>query len=213
MFLHLEQLILTYAEHVHLAIFAPVVSFIEEVIPPIPSPSVMIATGSMAEVQNYTIYGLIFLAILGAIGKTCGASVVYVVIDKAEDFLFKKRGNIFGVTHEQIESFGSRLSRGVRDYFILTILRALPIVPSTVISVGCGLLKVKMKLFIITTLVGSFIRDMVYITLGYFGTKTVLNLFVENTNRVESQIQLLVVIVVLILLIYLYYKRQKNQTK
>jgi L-threonylcarbamoyladenylate synthase len=210
MFLHLEQLVIAYAEHVHLAFFAPLASFLEEIIPPIPSPSVMIATGSIAEVQNYTIYGLILLAVLGAIGKTFGASVVYFIIDKAEDFLFEKKGNIFGVTHSQIEAFGSRLSRGTRDYVILVVLRSLPIIPSTVVSIGCGLLKVQYKIFVITTFVGSFIRDLLFIILGYFGTKAVLNLFVENTNKIESLIQILVIVVVVAALGYLYFNRKKK---
>jgi membrane protein DedA with SNARE-associated domain len=170
MFMHLEQILISYAGHIHLAIFTPVVSFIEEVIPPIPSPSVMIAAGSIAQVQDYLIYGLVLLALLGSLGKTLGASVVYYVADKMEDILSGKIAKFIGVTHEQIEFFGSHLGRGMRDYIILIILRALPVMPSSLISVGSGLLKVNFKLFVITTLIGSAIRDFIYIYLGYAGT-------------------------------------------
>ncbi len=210
MFLYFEQILLSWATHIPLTIFAPVVSFIEEVIPPIPSPSITIATGSFAQIQEYTIYGLIALTILAAIGKTLGAVVVYIVSDKVENLLSGKIADFIGITQDQIKAFGDRLGKGWRDYVILIILRALPIVPSVLISVGGGLLKINIKLFTITTFVGSLIRGAIYIYLGYMGT-TLLSSFVKNTANIESYVQIVVVLVVVLALAYLYYKRGKSK--
>jgi membrane protein DedA with SNARE-associated domain len=100
MFVYLEHFLISYAEHVHLAIFAPIASFIEEIIPPIPSPSIVIATGSMAQVQGYLFYSLFFLALLAALGKTLGASVIYYVADRAEDILAGPISRFLGITHK-----------------------------------------------------------------------------------------------------------------
>jgi membrane protein DedA with SNARE-associated domain len=208
MFAYLEQILISLASHIPPAFFAPVASFIEEVIPPIPSPSIMIVTGSLALVQEYPFYSLFFLAFLGAIGKTFGAAVVYYVADKVEDLLSGKIAKFIGITHEQIESFGARLGKGSRDYFILIILRALPIMPSTLISVGGGLLKIRLKLFIISTFIGSMIRNFIYIYLGYAGT-TVVSSFVKKTTSAESIIQIIAVIVIVLVVGFLYYKRRK----
>lgn len=210
MFNFLEHIIISSATNMHLAIFAPAVSFIEEIIPPIPSPSVMIATGYMAQVQGYLFYSLIILAVLGAIGKTLGASVVYYVSDKVEDLLSGKIVKFIGVTHEQIESLGAKLSRNWKDYVVLTVLRALPVVPSSLLSVGCGLLKIRFRLFVVSTFFGSIVRDFIYIYIGYTGTKVVRRLFENTANTAESVLQLLAVIIIVLFLGYLYYRRYQN---
>lgn len=195
-----------------LFIFAPLASFIEEAIPPIPSPAIMIITGFLASVQNLSFYGLVILCLLGSVGKTFGAWFIYFIMDKVEDVLSGRFGKFIGVTHEDIESFGARLGKGPRDYIILTVLRALPVVPSTLISVGGGLLKVPLRLFLFTTLTGSIIRNAMYIYLGYVGV-TVASSFIKNTASAESLIQIVVVLVIVIFLAIMYYKRYQNNHK
>jgi membrane protein DedA with SNARE-associated domain len=145
------------------------------------------------------------------LGKTLGASVVYYVADKLEDILSSKIGKFIGITHEQIEFFGSHLGRGMRDYVILIFLRALPIMPSSLISVGSGLLKVNFKLFVISTFIGSAIRDSIYIYLGYAGTKLVHEVFVKNMNSIELVFQVLVAVILVLVFIFLYYRRKKTK--
>jgi len=210
MFLYLEQVILSWVAHMPLPIFTPIASLIEEVIPPIPSPAITIVAGSMAQIQEYTTLGLVALIFLAAIGKTIGASFVYFVSDKVENFLMNgKVAGFIGITHEEIERFGKRLGRGWRDYIILTVLRALPIVPSVLVSVGAGLLKINLKLFVITTFIGSLIRGAIYVSLGYMGM-TVVSSFVKSTATIESIVQVVAVLIIVLVLGYLYYKRGKN---
>lgn len=212
MFSYLEQIIISLASHIPLVVFAPLASFIEEAIPPIPSPAIMIITGFLASVQDFSFYGLVLLCVLGSVGKTFGAWFIYFIMDKVEDVLAGRFGKFIGVTHQDIEAFGARLGNGPRDYFILTILRALPVVPSTLISVGGGLLKIPLRLFLITTLLGSLIRNTAYIYLGYIGV-TVASSFIKNTSNTESVIQIVVVIVIVVFLGFMYYKRYKNNNK
>lgn len=214
MFPYLEQILTYYAGHIHLAIFAPAVSFFDELIPPIPSPSVMFATGSIALTQGYTILGLFFLALLGAVGKTLGAAIVYYVADKLEDILAKKIAKFLGVTHEQIESLGAKIKGGIKDYFIMISLRALPIIPSSPISFGSGLLKISFKLFIISTFIGSVIRDFIFIYLGYIGTRVVFSFLKNTVPTAELIIQIVVGSSVLLVLGFLYFRQRKiNKNK
>ena len=211
MFLQLEQILISLASHISLFIFAPLASFIEEAIPPIPSPAIMLITGFLASVQGYVFFSLIILCVLGTIGKTLGAWLVYFIIDKVEDILSNKFGKFIGVTHKEIEALGSHLGKGCRDYFILIILRALPVFPSTVISVGGGLLKIPLRLFLISTFVGSLIRNSIYIYLGYTGV-TIAESFIKKTATVESFIQMGLVIALIIFLGYFYYRRFKAKS-
>jgi membrane protein DedA with SNARE-associated domain len=208
MFFQLEQVLNYLSTHMPLFVFTPLASLVEEAIPPIPSPSIMMISGFLASVQDYSLILIIGLCVFGSVGKTFGAWFVYFVSDKVEDVLTGRFGRFIGVSHEEIEAFGQRLGRGWRDYFILTFLRALPIVPSTILSVGGGLLKIPLRLYLISTLAGSLIRNALYIYLGYMGSALALSL-VKKTTSTESFLQIAVVIIILIVLAYLYYRRRK----
>lgn len=207
MFTHLEEILLSFANTLPLEVFAFVASIIEEIIAPIPSPTVMVVTGSFASVQGYTYLGLILLACIGALGKTVGAFVVYTITDKAEDVIMGKFGRFFDITHEDVEKFGKRLHGGVRDYFVLTLLRALPFVPSVLISVGSGLIKVPLPVFITSTFLGTIIRDGFYLYAGFVGAEIFTRLISASTN-IESYIEYGVGGVVIVAVIYFLCKKK-----
>jgi membrane protein DedA with SNARE-associated domain len=188
MFTQLEILLTSLVNSVPLEIFVFVASFVEEIVAPIPSPAVMLAAGLAAEIQEKVLLALIPLAIIGALGKTCGALVVYIISDKAEDLVMRRFAPFFNVTHEDVETFGKKLGNGARDYFLMTFLRALPFIPSVVLSVGSGLLKVPLPLFIISTFLGTIVRDGFYLYAGYVGTSVLLSL-VNQTGHLETYVE------------------------
>ena len=208
MFAYLNQILVSYSQYLPLEYFVIIASFVEEVVAPIPSPTVMMAAGFVAEIQHRAVYALIPLAILGAVGKTMGALVVYAISNVAEDFVMRKFGRFFKVTHEDVEKLGSKLGNGARDYFFLTTLRALPFVPSVLVSVGSGLLKIPLPLFIVSTFFGTIVRDSVYLYAGYVGTQ-VLNTFVDQTMNIESYIELIAIGVVVVWIVLFILKKRK----
>jgi membrane protein DedA with SNARE-associated domain len=207
MFQHLENLLLELAYHIPLYHFAWLASFVEEVIAPIPSPIVMIVTGSLARVQEYPLLGLIPLALLGALGKTVGAFVVYTVSDIAEDVIMQGRiARFVGVTHEEVESFGARLTGGARDYVLLSVLRMLPIIPSVLISVGSGIIGIPRILFLTSTFLGTIVRDGIYLYVGYVGIAT-LHTAIDHATLVESYVEYTALGGMGILLLYIGARR------
>lgn len=212
MFFNLDQILTSIASYIPLPFFAFLASAIEEMIPPVPSPSIMMISGFFASLQEYSIYGFIFIVIIGSFGKTLGAWFIYFIMDKVEDFLSTRFGRLIGLTHQDIESFGARLGKGTRDYFILIMLRAIPVFPSTIISVGGGLLKINLRLFLVSTFIGSLFRNALYIYLGYLGT-TVAESFIKKTTGIESVIQISIVLIIVVTLAIMYYKRYKNNNK
>ena len=212
MFFNLDQILTSIASYIPLPFFAFLASAIEEMIPPVPSPSIMMISGFFASLQEYSIYGFIFIVIIGSFGKTLGAWFIYFIMDKVEDFLSTRFGRLIGLTHQDIESFGARLGKGTRDYFILIMLRAIPVFPSTIISVGGGLLKINLRLFLVSTFIGSLFRNALYIYLGYLGT-TVAESFIKKTTGIESVIQISIVLIIVVTLAIMYYKRYKNNKK
>lgn len=209
MFHTLEQIIISYADKLPLEIFLFLGSIIEEVIAPIPSPFIPVAGGSISAIQTKPLIFLFWLAAFGAIGKVIGAWVLYILADKAEDLVLGKFGKYLGVSHKQIESVGKHLNHGGRDMVVLTILRALPIMSSTLISVVCGILKVNKKTYTVTTLVGTYLRDLLFLYFGFAGLHT-FGSVVNGLQDTESKIQAVAAGVILTLLVWLFLKRRSS---
>ena len=207
MFSHLESIIMSFAHTLPLEVFVLVASFVEEVIAPIPSPAVMVLAGSLAKIQEYGVYALILLSIIGAIGKTMGALVVYIITDKAEDMVMNKFGAFFNVTRDDVVRLGNKLGNGPRDYIFMTLVRAFPFVPSVVVSVGSGLLKVRLPLFIISTFIGTIVRDGFYLYAGYVGVQ-LFALLITHSAKIEDGIVLITTLIVIGFMGYRMYLRK-----
>ena len=210
MFTYIETVLMSFVNILSLEVFVFVASIIEEVIAPIPSPTVMVVAGSVAQLQERALFFLIPLAIIGALGKVIGALFVYVISDKAEDFVLRRFGNFFNVSHEDVEAFGKRLGNGKRDYVLLTVLRALPFIPSVLLSVGSGVLKIPLPLFIFSTFFGTIIRDGFYLYAVFVGTE-MLSAFVTQTSHMETYVEVFAAVVVISILVRMYFLKKKNR--
>lgn len=207
---HTLETMLTSSVHVlPLEVFVFIGSVIEEIVAPIPSPAVMLIAGSVSEMQGRGLWALALLAVIGAIGKTAGASVVYMVADKAEDLLMSSCGKFFKLSKDDVEKLGSKLGNGMRDYVVMTFLRAMPVMPSIVISAGSGLLKLPLRLFLISTFLGTIIRDGFYLYAGYAGATFLMSL-VEQSSAIEKGVQIgIAIAAVLGIGFWLYKKRTR----
>jgi membrane protein DedA with SNARE-associated domain len=194
-----------------LEVFVVVGSFIEEVIPPIPSPSIVVLAGSFAAVQAYSIQGIALLVLLASVGKTLGAFVVYTVTKHAQERLLEMFGHHVGITPDDVTRFSKRFTGGFRDYVSLAILRSTPIIPSILLSFGSGVIKLPIRVFLVGTFVGTIVRDSFYIFVGYSGTG-VLKTFTEKTSHIESLITFGVLFACGILLVYFLVRRFKKRT-
>lgn len=210
MFAYFETILMSFVNTLSPEVFVFIASIIEEVIAPIPSPTVMVVAGSVAQLQERALFFLVPLAIIGALGKVIGALFVYVISDKAEDFVLRRFGNFFNVSHEDVEAFGKKLGNGKRDYVLLTVLRALPFIPSVLLSVGSGVLKIPLPLFIFSTFFGTIIRDGFYLYAGFVGTE-ILSAFVTQTTHMETYVEVFAAVVVISILVRMYFLKKKNK--
>lgn len=211
MFSHLEAKLLEIATEIPLASFAFIGSFVEEVIAPIPSPTVTITVGITASIQDYAIPGLIFLVLIGALGKTLGALFLYYCGEKGEAFMVSRYGQFIGITSADIDRIGSYFESSLRNYALLTFLRALPMFPSVVLSVGGGVLSQNMKMYLVTTFIGTVIKNMLYIYIGYSGVVHLKDL-ARYADELSSAFTYGTAIVVICSLVYVFYKRRISST-
>lgn len=210
MFDQVETSLLALAQSLPLELFVLIGSIVEEVIAPVPALAVMLVAGSAAAVQGLTVLDLIPLAIIAALGKALGAIVVYMISASMGTLVLTKYGRYFRVSAEEIHDLGKHLKGTKRDYVFLTVLRALPIIPSSVVSLGCGLLKIPFRLFLITTFIGTIVRDGIFLYVGYSGVG-VLEDFATKATDIESILQTGFIVLVLITFAYIYYRRKKNR--
>jgi membrane protein DedA with SNARE-associated domain len=155
-----------------LEVFVLLGSFIEEILAPIPSPLIMTSAGLVADQNNYQWFGILFLAIVGAIGKTAASWIIYVISEKGEDVIFEKYGKYLGVSHQQVENVGQLFSKGWWDEIVIFVLRAIPVVPSFLVSVIAGVIKLDLRSFLVATFLGTIVRNILYLAVGMYGLQT-----------------------------------------
>lgn len=187
-------------------------SFVEEVVAPIPSPIVMTLAGSLAHAQGYPFLYLFVLSGIGAAGKTLGAILVYAASYFAGVIFVEKFGRFFGVTHADIDKLRTKLDGGWKDLFLVTFFRALPIMSSAVVSIGCGVLRIGFWTYLVATIVGTVVRDFFYLYVGYSGVAA-YHAMVDGFDSIESMIQLAIGACVVLFLAWLYLRRQRMKRR
>ena len=204
----LTQWLIAQAHTMPLPAFTFIGSFVEEVIAPIPSPIVLTVSGSLAALQGWPWSGLLLLALVGAAGKTLGAVILYGIADRIEDVVLSRFGSFIGLSHTTVERVGTMLKHGNRDVWVLLLLRATPVMPSAPLSALCGILSIRFVPFVLTTFIGSIIRDLAFLALGYAGLEAG-ETFVHGVEQTESLITVVIAAGMVGFIVWCYVKRKK----
>jgi membrane protein DedA with SNARE-associated domain len=196
------------ANLVPLPLFTFLGALIEEIIAPIPSPIIMTLAGSLASAANQNWIYLLLLALTGSVGKTIGAYVIYYIADKAEDVVIQKFGKFIGINEQDVEKISQKLNSGTRDDIVLFFLRAIPIIPTAPVSVVCGLIKTNLKTYLYTTFLGTIVRNIFYLYLGFTSLSAIdsINSDIDTFEKIGYG-----VILVLVGIIFLYIYKLKNK--
>jgi len=206
---NIEAFLLVFATKVPLGLFVVVGALLEEIIAPIPSPLVGVTAGSIAAAQGRGIAYIFLIGLLAAAAKTLGCYLFYFVADKAEDIITNRFGKFLGFSHKEIEGIGKLFNGTIRDEIILAVIRAIPIMPTTPVSVACGFIKMKVRSYLIATFIGNYIRGMMFIFVGYSGL-SVFESMISGVNNMESIMNVVIVFVLVAFLGFVYYNRKKG---
>lgn len=209
MFQHVILWLERFAQSVPLPLFVMVGGVVEEIIAPIPSPLVSTLAGSITASQNFGFGYLLWICVLATLAKTFGAWLFYVLGDKMEDLAVPRFGKYIGVRHQDLESFGSRFHGTWKDDLVLLLLRSIPVMPSTPISLVCGILKIRLRTFLVATFVGFYIRNLTFMLIGYTGLSAATSLM-EGIDTAETILKAVIVLGVAAVIGWLYWKRKKG---
>ncbi|MCC6710938.1 MAG: VTT domain-containing protein, partial [Candidatus Pacebacteria bacterium] len=130
-------------------------------------PLVMMLGGSIAAGQGSPLLFILFLALIGALSKTLGSLLIYIISDKTEDVIIDKFGKFLGVSHSDTEGLGKFFGQGKRDDIAIFLMRAVPVMPTAPVSVIAGLIKIDLKTYLLSTFFGLIVRNTIYLYLGY----------------------------------------------
>ena len=207
----LEHSVRYFALNVPLEWFVFIGSFCEEIISPIPSALIMGTAGSLALMRDEPVWYLVWLVLIGNIGKVIGSSFYYYVGDKLEDLLIKRITRFFGVKHEEIENIGKRFTgHHWKDGGVLFLLRFIPFVPTTPVSITAGIIKLDIRVFLIATYLGNFCKDLFYISIGYAGLAKLHTLW-RHIEPLKIAVDVAVAFLIVVFLVFLYIHRGAGQ--
>lgn len=207
----IEHIVRTYATQVPLEWFVFIGSFFEEVVSPIPSALIMGTAGSLALVDGRSLAYLVLLALIGNVGKTLGSWLYYFAGDKLENILVRPLTKYFGVKHEDIESIGKRFTgHHWKDGGIVFLLRIVPFVPALPVSLAAGIIKMDVWVFLIASYIGNFLKDLLYLYIGYAGLAKLHTLWRE-IEPIKLGVDILVTIAIAAFLAFLYVHEGRGQ--
>lgn len=165
--------IISWLEKLALAIrleyFVVLGSVLEEIIVPIPSPFVMTTAAFVAKAQGLNMWQVGVVCLAAALAKTAMSWVFYIITDKAEDVIIGKFGKFIGINHKNVERIGEMLSGKWWNDLVLFLLRAIPIFPTSLVTIAAGAIKYPLKSFLVVTFIGTLVRNYFYVWVGYFG--------------------------------------------
>lgn len=145
-------------------VLAPfMLGIIEEVFFFIPSPLMFLAMGIVliplgASAGSAFVLSFGQIALPAAFGVVLGAGLMYALAYFGGKPAIIAFGRYVGVKWGDTERIGRFFGAGYADHAVLVALRAIPIFPISVVSIFCGLIRIRPAVFFVTTLIGSFIR-------------------------------------------------------
>jgi len=189
-------------------------SIIEEIIAPIPSTlvimgsSFLILKGYPMALENIVTL-LIYVVLPASAGVTLGSLFVYAIGYLLGCPFIKRWGKYLGVSWQDIAKAKGQFSSKKNDNLILFTLRAIPLIPSVAISIFCGVIRYRIRDYLIFTLLGSLVRGFILGLLGWqFGM-----LYLEISQQISFLEELVLILLVMVLAVYLYRRKQKEPEK
>jgi membrane protein DedA with SNARE-associated domain len=187
------------------AIFAA--ALLENLIPPIPSELIFPLAGLAAYTNNLGIFAAVGMAIVGALGSTVGALIIYyAALTIGEPAILKigKRYHLLSESdivrtkswfdnHGELAVLLGRMAPGIRE----------------LISIPAGIAKMNIIKFTFCTFVGSCIWSLLLTLIGFFIGKAWIE-FYDNYSNIFDIIGIMLILVAVGVIVLKYYRIRKK---
>ena len=151
-----------------------VAALVETIIPPIPTLAIFPTAGFLASQEGFSLFSVIPLIILGALGATIGTTAIYLIALKLGRIILLRYLKFLKISEKKLERVETWFEKyGDKAVFLG---RMIPVMRE-MISVPAGLLGMKFPKFILYTFAGSLVWSTATILAGYyFGESLDLNI-------------------------------------
>jgi len=158
-----EWLTTLLAEYLYAGVF--IAAIVETIIPPIPTMAVFPTAGFLASQNNFELYQVILLGIIGGLGASIGSTVIYLIALKLGRVVLLKYLRYVRVSEKKL----TRVENWFQKYGDKAVLfgRMIPVFREMV-SIPAGLLKMKFAKFLAYTILGSCGWSITLILVGYY---------------------------------------------
>ncbi len=183
---------------------------IEEIVVPIPSALILTGAGFILIPQNIPVSEafvlvLHLIVIPAAIAGTIGSFFMYAVGYYGGERVIKRFRRFLGVEWEDIQKEKKRLET-TRTWFMIAVLRAIPFIPISIVSLTSGVLRLDWKRFALSTFLGSIPRSFALGFLGwYLGSA-----YISVSSYISGIENILVIMFIIAVLLYLYWRKHRK---
>jgi membrane protein DedA with SNARE-associated domain len=182
-------------------------ALLENLFPPIPSELVFTLIGFSAQTNDLGIAGAIGMAIVGAVGSTVGAIIIYFIalkiglptitrIGKRYHLLSEsdlKKTETWFVRHGELAVFLGRMAPGIRE----------------LISIPAGIAEMNIVRFTLFTFIGSCIWSLFLTLVGFFIGDAWIR-FYGNYSQVFDIVGITLILVIIAIVAIKYYKGKQK---
>jgi membrane protein DedA with SNARE-associated domain len=181
--LPLQAIIQLIQQHGVLAVVIGMV--IEEVVVPIPSPIIPMAAGALivrAETLLPALIEIFFrVALPASIASVISSYFVYGIAYFGGKPVLERWGKYLDVSWEEAEELEEKFV-GRNEKYYVALLRAIPIVPLSLISGSAGLFRMNWKQYGIWSFIGMMPRNFVLALIGWYARDG----FLALANRIDT---------------------------
>lgn len=146
-------------------------SVLEELISFIPSALVQVSAGFFL-LQGHPLglssFSILFLGIgvPSALGVALGSLPYYAAGRFGGEWFVRRFGRYVGVTESKLEAVRGYFKTKKTDETFFVIARMIPLIPSVLLTVTAGVLRMRLGSFIVLSIIGTFVRASI---LGFVG--------------------------------------------
>ena len=139
---------------------------------PIPSTAIILGTslvllkGQAISFESILILLLVIVLPI-SVGMTIGAIITYIPCFYIGKPFIIKWGKYLSLKWEDIEKLDKKFENTTRDYILLYIIRATPVIPSIILSAFCGVIRYDLKKYILITFLGGVTRALIFGIIGW----------------------------------------------
>jgi membrane protein DedA with SNARE-associated domain len=175
----------------------------QAILAPIPSEGILILAGGAFSITYGFPLGIIIVGIVGGLGELGGALIAF-YISKFGGRPIAKR-----LIGEKNLEFADNWFTKYGGWAVL-IGRLIPFIPFDAVSYGAGLTKMKVKTFMLATVVGAFPRAFLY---AYFGYLIDASISYGGLELFYILLTSIIALVIILVFITRYYIRKKIEEK